>query len=118
MVGSADGLDTEDRAEGFDGHDVHRVIAVVQDGRGDEVAVHGFVAHDDFGAFADGVGDLGEDMIFLFSHHHWADFATVGVAVADGEGFGFVDEFGHELVFDGVLDIDAFGRDADLAAVA
>lgn len=57
-------------------------------------------------------------MVFLFTHDHRADLGVFVVAVADGEGFGAFDEFFHELGFDGVLDIDAFGGDADLAAVA
>ena len=100
LVGIAYGLDAQDWAEGLDGHDVHVVIAVVENGGGDEVAVHWFVAEEDFGALVDRVIDLGDDMVFLFTHDHRADFAAFFVAVADGEGFGFLDELGEELVFD------------------
>ena len=118
LVGITDGLDAEDRTEGFDGHDVHVMGAVVEDGGGDEVAFHRLIAHSDRCALADSITDLGDDMVFLFTHDHGADLGVLVVAVADGEGAGFFGELGHELVFDGVLDIDAFGGDADLAAVA
>lgn len=118
LIGIADGLDTQYWAESFNGHDVHIVGAIIKNSGGDKIAVHGLVAEDDFGALGDRVGDLGDDMIFLFSHHHRADFCIFIVAVADGEGFGFVDEFGYEFFFDGILDIDSFGGDADLAAVS
>jgi len=100
LIGIAYGLDAQDWTEGLDGHDVHVVIAVVENSGGDEVAVHWFVAEEDFGALIDRVVDLGDDMVFLFTHDHRADFAAFFVAVADGEGFGFLDELGEELVFD------------------
>lgn len=118
FVGVFDGRDANDRAEGLDGHDVHAVVTVVEDGGGDEVAVHGFVSEDNLGALGDGVLDLGDDMVFLFAHDHRADCGGFVVAVADREVFELLGEFADELGLDGVLDIEAFGGDADLAAVS
>ena len=118
FVGAADGLHADDRAEGFDDHDVHIVVAVVEECWSDEVALHRLVTHDDFRALIDRVFDLSEDMFFLFAHNHRSDACGLVVTVRDFELGDLCFEFVDELILDGVLDIDPFGGDTDLSAVA
>jgi len=118
FVGVTNRLHADDRAEGFDDHDVHIVVAVVEQCWGDEVAIHRFVTHDDIGALVDRVFDLSEDMFFLFAHHHWADAGGLVVTVGDFELGDLLFELVDELVLDGILNIDAFSGNADLSAVA
>ena len=109
-------------AEGLFLHDAAGVGRVVDEGRGDEVALPGFIVgvaptHDGVEVIVFDVVEVGEDFFVLDGVLDGTDVVVFVVAGAELEVLGIGDESVAEAGVDGGVDVDAFDGHADLARV-